>query len=411
VSVTPLSVETDSRTFKIAASARRLEYESIVVEGQPSTLAAASLPFEVRAPAATVKPTRSGSAPGDPVAGAAAAAPAAPAAGVARRLFECLLFPLRLAKFSLDTGRAIPPASLYYLHSFEQFPAVWFKALRFRVPYVYDAHDMYSVLRYDGRPRPFDVRFQEQIRNALERFCVRRAAGFVTVGDGVAELEWRAFGRRPLVIRNAHDARLDADGGSDVRSACGLGPDAFLLAISGNLKRGMAIAELLEAMLGLPEDVHLALVGAGYDALDSEIAERGLGARVHRFAAVAPTQIVPFLRSADLAPVIYRPLTANLANALPNGFFHALGAGLPVLYPTDLPELRSIIEGHDCGVPVDPSDPGSVRAAVQRLRGDDEELARLRAAARRAGATLSWEREEVSLARLFAGLVPDRGRA
>jgi glycosyltransferase involved in cell wall biosynthesis len=269
---------------------------------------------------------------------------------------------------------------------------------------------MYSVLRHDGRPRTFDVRFEERIRDAVERWCVRHAAGFVTVGDGVADLYEQAVGRRPLVVRNAHDARLDEHTGPEVRPACGLGSEAFLLAVSGNLKRGMALRELLLALVELPTQVHLALIGAGYRELDHEIQELGLGSRVHSFAPLPPTQIVPFLRSADIAPVIYRPLTATLANALPNGFFHAIAAGLPVLYPKDLPELRSIVEEHDCGLPIVPSDPASMVATVMSLLGDSAGLSRLRAAASRAGEALSWEHEEAALPPLFARLIQAGGR-
>ncbi|MDQ7779190.1 MAG: hypothetical protein RDV41_05720, partial [Planctomycetota bacterium] len=48
VSLTPLSVESDSRTFKQAASAARFGYRSIVVEGEPSRLPCTDLPFELR---------------------------------------------------------------------------------------------------------------------------------------------------------------------------------------------------------------------------------------------------------------------------------------------------------------------------------------------------------------------------
>ena len=327
-----------------------------------------------------------------------------------RQFVEIALYPLRFAKFWIDTARLTPKASLYYLHSFEQFPAVWFKALRFHVPYVYDAHDMYSVLRHDGRPRPIDTRVEERIRDAVERRCVRHAAAVVTVAEGVADLQEEAFGRRPFVVRNAHDRRLDEETGPACRASSGLGSDTFLLAVSGNLKRGMALRQLLRALLDLPEQVHLMLIGAGYRDLDQEIEELELSPRVHSFAPLPPTQIVPFLRSADVAPVIYQPLNTSLRSALPNGFFHAIAAGLPVLYPSDLPELRSIVEAHGCGLPIEPSDPGSVADVVVRLLGDSAELGRLRAAAAQAREGLSWECEEVKLAEIMATLMPDGGR-
>jgi glycosyltransferase involved in cell wall biosynthesis len=179
-----------------------------------------------------------------------------------------------------------------------------------------------------------------------------------------------------------------------------------LLAVVGNLKVGMAVSELLTAMRDLPPHVHLALVGAGYDTLDGVIDGFRLGSRVHRFGPLAPTHVVPFLRTADISPILYQPLNANFVFALPNKFFQAVAAGVPVLYPSDLPEMRAIIERHGCGLPIVPSDPSSLAAAVRLLLDDRDELQRLRAAAERARAILTWEREEAVLTPLFAELVP-----
>ena len=45
VSVTPTAVERDSRTFKHAASLAQLGYESVALEGLPSQMRSAELPF------------------------------------------------------------------------------------------------------------------------------------------------------------------------------------------------------------------------------------------------------------------------------------------------------------------------------------------------------------------------------
>src|SRR5262249_23075584 len=47
VSITPLPLRRDSRTFKQAGSVARFGYRSIVVEGQPSGFAVDDLPFQL----------------------------------------------------------------------------------------------------------------------------------------------------------------------------------------------------------------------------------------------------------------------------------------------------------------------------------------------------------------------------
>src|SRR5437867_4139575 len=48
VSITPLKVQADSRTFKQATSVTRFGYTSIVVEGYQSNFDGAALPFQLR---------------------------------------------------------------------------------------------------------------------------------------------------------------------------------------------------------------------------------------------------------------------------------------------------------------------------------------------------------------------------
>ena len=56
---------------------------------------------------------------------------------------------VRVARGLYGRWRILPPADLYYLHSPLLYPAVRWQARR--VPFVYDAHDLYWELRRDGR--------------------------------------------------------------------------------------------------------------------------------------------------------------------------------------------------------------------------------------------------------------------
>ncbi len=126
VSITPVPVERDSRTFKHAASLARLGYESVVLEGAPSGLGG-ELPFELasvtRRPAAAPGPAGSPSAAADRPRRSAAM----------RAVRRALDLPITLGaqlRWNLRTHRALPPADLYYLHSYNQFLAVALKARR-----------------------------------------------------------------------------------------------------------------------------------------------------------------------------------------------------------------------------------------------------------------------------------------
>ena len=422
VSVTPIAVERDSRTFKVAASMARLGYRSIVIEAEPSAGLRNGLPFELITIGGLRPPGSEASGPGAQTEATVAAV--SPAARVAARAPEPIrrilgapwravlrvVHPLTtFARQSRDMATALPPADLYYLHSQYHFPAVWWRRRAGRKPFVYDAHDLYWTLRRDGRPLPLAERVIWAIWDRIERLAARHADACVTVGEGVARHAQDRFGRRFSVIRNGHDARLDSGSAPGIRTRLGLGRDAFILAVAGNYKRGMAVEPLLRAVAELPEQVHLVFVGGNYQEFRGTISSLGIADRTHVVPPVSPTEIVPLLAEADLAPVPYYPSSVNIRHALPNGFFLAIAAGLPVLYPDALVDLRELAERHDVGWEIDPASETSVAAAVRRLVEAPEELAKRREHVRAVRKELAWDTEERELARVIASALAARG--
>jgi glycosyl transferase family 4/glycosyl transferase family 1 len=389
VSLTPLAVERDSRTFKQAASMARLGYESIVVEAEPSEVDRDHLPFEL----ITVDPPET-------------AAAYVRAVGVAGWLAPPPLgwWISYLWRWALVSAPAIPPASLYYLHSFRLYPAVHLARRRQGTPFIYDAHDFYQAI-YSGRPltaqNPTRMRWpMRRFLLSVERRCARHAAEVVITSEGYGDLFEAEFGRRPVVIPNAHDTRIDEDPPVALREELGLDSRAMLIALAGNDQPGIAIEATIEAIERLPDNVHLALIGTGYEPYAAQIESRSLGGRVHRLPPVPPNQYAPFISSADLAIIPYFASSPAYRPRLPNRFFVPIAAGVPVLYPEQLTEMARLAEAHEVGLPIDAQRPESVVSAVRQVLGDEALLARLRQNALRAGEVLSWESHEERLGEL-----------
>lgn len=418
VSITPIAVERDSRTFKAAASMARLGYRSIVVEAQPSAGLRNGLPFELitvggRPPAGGPAPPAQAGAEPAPVGrlGRTAALVPDPVRRAGRPLLGVLSVAHPLATFASQCramAAALPPADLYYLHSQYYFPALWWRSRKGRRPFVYDAHDLYWTLRSDGRSLPLADRTMWGVWDRLEQLSARRADACVTVGDGVARHARDRFARHFSVVRNSHDLRLDASGVPGIRTRLGLGADAFLLAVSGNFKLGMAVEPLVRALAELPGRVHLVFVGAHPQRFAATAAELGVADRTHFVPPVAPTEIVPLLGEADLAPVPYYPSSVSVRHALPNGFFHAVSAGVPVLYPSGLVDLRELAERYELGWEFDPESHASIVAAVRPLLDSPAALDERRARVRAARDELSWAADERELARVVAGVLAAR---
>ena len=143
--------------------------------------------------------------------------------------------------------------------------------------------------------RSFDRNRMRPFLNRLEDRLVAEAAAVVTVSDGIAELMERTFGRRPVVIRNCHDERLDR--AACARSADSIGPDVGRIGSASSsaiAKPGMAVAVRRSTRCTmLPERFPSCLCRARLRRPGAEIAPASRGARVHFGRYTAPNQDRP----------------------------------------------------------------------------------------------------------------------
>jgi hypothetical protein len=302
------------------------------------------------------------------------------------------------------TRRIVRPARLYYLHAPYQFPAIALPCLLGKSRYIYDAHDFYSHMDDHTRLPSFWTRWVLPWEGFIERICVRHASAIVTVNPAIAELMKARFKRDVMVLRNAHDPRLESKPAATLRQNLGLGPDMRLTVCIGQWKRDTAITQAMEAFEGLPDNHHLAFLGSNFPSYASDISRLGLHGRVHFHPAVKANEVVPFVRSADFGLLLYHAVSPSIRNCLPNGFFQPLAAGLPIFYP-ELPEIVRIAGPMKLGLQINPLDPTSIRDAVHRLSSDNVLHAEMKQRVEAARHELSWERDEEVLKKLVEGLI------
>lgn len=390
VSITPLSVDRDSRTLKIAMSFASWGWHSIVVEGEQSTNLPAGLPISISA-------VRQG---GKGVAGQVVSGRRAPLLQSANPVISLPIASAFGALFLFhhrwQMRQRIPEADLYYLHSFENFGPVRPVAKRTNARLIYDAHDFYSGIIPRKDMPPYRRDYVQGVLERLEQQCIRAADAVVTVGDGVSELIGQRFACRPFVVRNAHDSRLDRKPSKALRERLGIAQSDTVLVTVGNRKVGQAVDEAIRSLLLLPASVHLVLIGAGYEGALAEAASAGLHGRVHIVPPVSPAEIVPLIKEADIGFVLYWDYSENFRHALPNGFFQVVAAGLPLIHG-GLPEITRVSRAAGTGVAVDMRNPAAIAEAVSRWLREPSEFASERAKALHAASEVTWAHEEEAL--------------
>jgi glycosyltransferase involved in cell wall biosynthesis len=399
VSLTPVALEADSRAFRTACTLADAGFRSIVVEGRASRRQFWDGRIEVRSLGAVDATLPPGSAlrrgrAGDVLTklrNGRFGRPGEAVLYVGFRAYDWRQH-CRLPRF------VTPSADLYYLHSFEMHRAIGPLVARTGARLVYDAHDFYREIEPPQTQRSFDGKWLRPFYDRLESGLVAAADAVVTVSDGVADEMARTFGRRPEVIRNCHDERHDRRCGPDLRSALGLAPADRLCVVVGNYKTGMAIGVAAAALARLPERFHFAFVGRGYETALATLPRDLLDSRLHIGRAFAPNEVVPAIRSADVGLVLYEAGSVNYRYALPNGFFQAVAAALP-LVRAPLVEIENAIAGRAIGVCLERLDPAALATAILYCTENDEAL---RVAAVALARELRWMAEARRLDRLIS---------
>jgi glycosyltransferase involved in cell wall biosynthesis len=132
-----------------------------------------------------------------------------------------------------------------------------------------------------------------------------------------------------------------------------------------------------------------------------------------RFVAPAPQEETAALAaSADVALVPTEPTTPADRLGIPQRFFAALAAGLPVV-ASDTREVGEIVRRTGAGVlyPArSPQDPAALAEGVHTLLADEALLATCaESASRAAREELNWEKESLRLVDLYDAIERGRG--
>jgi glycosyltransferase involved in cell wall biosynthesis len=280
---------------------------------------------------------------------------------------------LRLAKTTfrlVRAGRTLAPADVIHANDLDALPAAWLLARRQGARLVYDAHELYRFMETDP-PRLYTA-----AASGLEGWIGRRAA-VVTNCELFADSLERLLRlpRRPVVVLNCPDPLpqlpASAPGSGALRAIYQAATD----------HPGRPVSDLLEAAAHAPGvEITIRLVELDREALEREIAERGLGERVRIVDPVPPDELVTELLEFDVGVIVNRDATPNVALAVPGKLWEYMMAGLASVVPA-LPGL-AFVDELGVGLTFPAGEPARLGARLQELADDRDRLAALQARAR-----------------------------
>lgn len=337
--------------------------------------------------------------------------------GRARRLAGRLVWLRGYAANLRAWGRAVPvicgDVDVWHLHDLTALAGV-LPAVRTTTPVVYDAHELF-LESGTAATLPGVIR---RLLRGYERRLVNRVSATITVNDELAaELRRRYGPRRIEVVHNCPGRWMPPPTRPTlIREAVGIPLESPVVLYHGVLGENRGIEGLMGALLcpGL-ESVHLVLLGPGVtrSAYLEMARQPRWGGRVHVLGAVPPSELLPWVASADVGAMPIQRSTLNHFLSTPNKLFECLAAGVPVVV-SDFPAMRRIIladPDRPLGVVCDPESIDSIARAVmsllERSPSDVEAMrGRLLSAA---SDRWNWELETTKLLSLYRDLAPCDG--
>ncbi len=176
----------------------------------------------------------------------------------------------------------------------------------------------------------------------------------------------------------------------------------------GGFSRARGWPELLTALGRVRNDMRVLCLGPvteGREVLVDEARRLGVEDRLRIIDRVPYEQMFAYLAMSDAGLMLYQPGILNHTYAFPMKLYDYMLAELPVIGPDFAVEVSPVVDGCDCGISIDTSDPQALADALDRLADDRAAAAAMGKRGRAAvETTYNWEAEAAKLVELYTRL-------
>src|SRR5690606_30585003 len=143
----------------------------------------------------------------------------------------------------------------------------------------------------------------------------------------------------------------------------------FDIAYVGGVSKIRGVEEVVKSLEFTHSNVRLNLVGKFNEKITHENTKHLDGwHKVIEHGQLSRTEVKKILEKSIAGIVTFLPVP-NHIDAQPNKMFEYMSAGIPVI-GSNYPLWKSIIEGNNCGICVDPENPKQIANAIDMLVSD-----------------------------------------
>lgn len=177
------------------------------------------------------------------------------------------------------------------------------------------------------------------------------------------------------------------------------------VAYVGGVSKIRGIEQVVNSLSLLKTSTELNLVGSFGEKITYENVRKSAGwSRVNELGQLDRSEVKEVLQSSVAGLVTFLPVP-NHIDAQPNKMFEYMSAGIPVI-GSNYPLWKSIIEGNNCGICVDPEHPQEIANAIDRLVNDKTLAEQMgKNGIKAVNEKYNWSIEETKLFQLYEELL------
>ncbi|MGB0505799.1 MAG: glycosyltransferase family 4 protein [Pikeienuella sp.] len=306
------------------------------------------------------------------------------------------IFASEVAKFKPD---------IIHAHDLICLPAGHAAAEMCGAKLVYDAHEL------EVHRNPPLSWLQKRKVARTERKYARKADAVITVGRFVGKEIAEHVGLKNINIM--YNSPVIADCPNNIRTDIGLDDETPLMLYVGKVTQGRGIQLMLDLLPKLP-GVVLAAVGPSAPGAKEELEEiamkMGLFNRFHILPPVPPSQVVNYIKGANIGVISVQPVTLSYQYCMPNKLFEMSFADIPII-SNKLDEIEEFIEEFGNGVVCDfESDAHYMSYYISKMIQSSSDYKLSSFSKVRMNSKYSWATQSNKLMSLYSELIWDSSR-